>query len=117
MAMVDLRAGLLDEGAVLHARRTGGDTGHAAETRIEMPDERVGHPYSSVESPFHERDAASRRVHLRAPQKIGWTRGKTEPAVHARVDERPIGRVPIVESDSDGWASIHQQVDEKSQPE
>ena len=97
MATLDLAARGLDERGVLHAGRTRCHACHAAQTGVEMIDERRRHPGPPFETGLHQIDSAARRIHLLAPQDVGGARRQTEAAMHAFVDERRIRRVVGVE--------------------
>ena len=88
VAALHLRAGVLDDPVVLHARRAGGHAGHAAEAGVDVLHQRVGHR-RALEALVHQVDPAARRVHLLAPQHVGRTAGQAEPAVDALGDQRP----------------------------
>src|SRR5262252_8799979 len=80
---------LLNQRVVLDAGRTGSDASHAAQARVDVPNDGVvnGRPLAHLP---HQVNAASRRVHFLAPGLIGGTRGQAESAVHARVDQLPV---------------------------
>ena len=82
---------------VLHARRTGRDAGHAAETGVEVPDEALGHADAPFEARLHQVEAAAWRIHLFAPQGIRRARRQAEAAMDALVDERSLGWMVSVE--------------------
>ena len=103
VAALDLRARGLDERRVLHARGARGDARHAAEAGVEVADEGVGHRHPPVEAGLHQIDPAARRVHLLAPQRVGRTGRQTEPAVHALVDQRALGRMVRRRTPAAGW--------------
>src|SRR5262245_22943526 len=88
MALLDLRALLLDERCVLHTRGTGGDTGQTAKTAIEVLHERRAHLDPSFDAGLHQINPPARRIHLLAPEQIRRARRQTEAAVHALVDQR-----------------------------
>ena len=83
----------LDERRVLHAGRTRRDARHAAQAGVEVAHERRRHRRAPFEAGFHQIDAPARRIHLLAPQHVGRAGRQAEAAVHARVDERRIGRL------------------------
>jgi len=97
VAPVDLRPRRLDQLLVLHAGRAGGDAGHAAEALVDVVHEGVGHADLALGGQLHQRDAAARRIHLLAPQKVRRAGGEAEAAVHAIGDQLRIGRMMRVE--------------------
>ena len=68
-ASLDVRAGLLDQPVVLHARGARGHAGHAAEAAVEVLDDRVRELERPVDERAHQVDAAARRVHLLVPER------------------------------------------------
>ena len=98
---LDLRTGPLDERPVLHAGWTGGYAGHTTQTRIEMSHERRRYARPSIGGCLHQIDAASRRIHLLAPEQVRRTAGQTEPAVYALVHERRCRRIDVIEDGLD----------------
>ena len=86
---LDLRAGVLDQLVVLHARRAGGDARHAAEAAVEMGHERRRDLLVPL---LHQHDPPARRVHLLAPEHVGRAGGQAEAAVDAVGDQVELGR-------------------------
>src|SRR5262249_37782542 len=78
---------------------------------IEVAHEGLGHPHLSFRGELHQVDAAARRVHLFAPERVGGACGQAEAAVHAVSDELLRGRVVLVEDAGlatwfrEGWRS------------
>jgi hypothetical protein len=95
---LELRADGLDQGAVSHAGRAGWNACHAAEARIEMLEVRLREGGPAFEPHPGEINPAARRIHLLAPQHVGWTRRQAEPTVHAVIDELARRGMVLVEN-------------------
>jgi len=65
---LDLRARVLDQLVVLHARRAGRHARHAAEAAVEVLDHRRRDLLVAL---LHQHYPPARRVHLLAPQHVG----------------------------------------------
>src|SRR5271157_3349374 len=87
----DLRTGAFQQASIRHARRTSGLAVHAAETTVNMGDERVAQRQPALVHLHHLVDAATRGIHLRTQRAIGWTLVQTKPAVDALGVQVPRG--------------------------
>jgi hypothetical protein len=105
VAALDLLAGGLDQLVVLHAGRAGGDAGHAAKALVEVADHLVVHGLA-LQPDLHQVDAATRRVHLLAPQQVGRAGRQAEAAVDAVVDQLLLRRVVQVEGGRDRGVAL-----------
>src|SRR5690349_11966157 len=89
----DLRAGSLDQAAVLHTRRAGRFTGSARQAQVQMLNVGgvdLGLPGGHL---HHLVDAAARRVHLDAKLAVGGAVVQAEAAMHTPVEVHLAGRV------------------------
>ena len=94
---LDLRARVLDQLVVLHAR-----TGRRSRRPCSRGSGRgagrcVVEQLALLERLLHQHDAPARRVHLLAPEHVGRAGGQAEAAVHAVVDQLGLGRADVVE--------------------
>ncbi len=65
---LDLRTRGFEQRVVLHARRACGDARHAAEARVDVPDEAVAGGFAPVAPQLHQVNASSGRIRLLPPQ-------------------------------------------------
>src|SRR5208283_2525120 len=78
----DLRTRALQQASVRHARWASGLAIQAAETAVNMGDERFGQCEPAFVHLHHLVNAPARRIHLRAQRAIGRTLVQAQPAVH-----------------------------------
>ena len=83
----DLRTRGLDQLVVLHTGRTRRQACHTTEAGIEMAGETVAEGRLTLQPYAHQVNATARRVHLFAPEDIGWTDGQTEATVDTVGDQ------------------------------
>ena len=99
-AALDLLPRRLDQAVVADAGGADRHARHAAEARVPVRDTVVRREADLPSlREVHQQDAAARRVHLLAPQHVGRAGGQAEPAVHAVVEQRALGRMVQVERD------------------
>ena len=91
IVLLDLRARFLQQMSVLHAGGTRGLAIQAAETAVNVGNERIGQRQPALVNLQHLVDAAARRIHLRAQRAIGGAIVQTQAAVHALGIQVPTG--------------------------
>lgn len=84
---LNLRAGSLDQFAVVHARGAGGHAGNTTETSVEVMDPVFLDAGGAFEGPFHQINTAARRIHFFAPENVGWASRQAKAAVNTFLDE------------------------------
>src|SRR3954471_2048607 len=84
---LELRPRALDQLVVLHAGRTGGHAGHAAQAAVEVRDHLGRDLLALLVADPHQQDAPARRVHLVLEDGVARARGQAEAAVHAVADQ------------------------------
>src|SRR2546421_12504878 len=84
---LDLWARGLDEFVILHTRRTSRHAGHTAQASVDVSSKRCIDADLALRGHLHQLDAATRRVHLLAPQQIGGAGRQAKDAKHAISDQ------------------------------
>jgi hypothetical protein len=88
---LDLRSRGLKQRIVLHPRGARRHARHTAEARIDVTHKAGAARLAPIAAQFHQMDAPSRRIGFLSPQQISRTRGQTESAVHAIVEQISTG--------------------------
>ena len=92
--MVNLRARGLEDLAVLHTTRADGLAGTTVETGAHLLLKRITVDANPpVSDCFHQINATTRRILLKASFAIGWARRETQATVHTRIDDSVARRV------------------------
>ena len=86
-----------DQEIVAHARRTGGDTAHAAKACIEMPAHDVIEHDRTIRDALHQIDATARRIAFVRPRIVRRAGGQAEPAMYALINQFGCGRMMLIE--------------------
>ena len=83
IGLLDMRAGVIDEVHVVHARRARGHAGEARQAAVDMGDDVLGRRPVVLQHVLDQVDAPARRVALVAEQHIGRAGRGAEAAMHA----------------------------------
>ena len=85
----------LEEFRVVHPRRTGRHASQTSETIIHLVGEGLGRLQTIIGNRAHEGDPTPRRMPFEFRCVVGGTRRKTQPAMHALLDDRVIQSLEV----------------------